>query len=234
MVSHDSNHIGLLLSSIHGGDITAIDLDYAYLNVQCTEKMWFVGADECRENKSRFLLIVRSLYGLKSSGFLWISALEAALWEIWLKTMMADPKICIRAEIRPDGYDYYEMLLVDFDDIMIVYNFGDDVARQIDNFYKINEGSQGLPTRYLGEDTEKVYTKDGHGIWTTSSRSYITNAIETVDGFLLEDGKCYVFKYNDRNPFPSYYRPELDVTEELDPELLSWYLQLVGIFRWSV
>jgi hypothetical protein len=32
----------------------------------------------------------------------------------------------------------------------------------------------------------------------------------------------------------SGYRPELDVTDELDPDLLSRYSQLIGILRWMV
>ena len=46
---------------------------------------------------------------------------------------------------------------------------------------------------------------------------------------LLEDAKCEVLKTNARNPFPSNYRQDLDVTEDLVPELLSQYLQIVGI-----
>ena len=34
--------------------------------------------------------------------------------------------------------------------------------------------------RYLGLDTDKIQTEDGSDIWTTSSRSYITNVIENV------------------------------------------------------
>ena len=40
-------------------------------------------------------------------------------------------------------------------------------------------------------------------IWTTSSRSYITNYIESIEGLLLEDGKCDILKSNARNTFPS-------------------------------
>ena len=50
---------------------------------------------------------------------------------------------------------------------------------------------------------------------------------------LREDGKGETLKSNARNPLPTNYRPELDVTEELGPELLSRYLQLVGILRWA-
>ena len=85
---------------------------------------------------------------------------------------------------------------------MIVYRLVDEVASKIVDFYNIKEGSQGPPTRYLRTDMEKIYTEDGREIWTTLSRSYITNAIETVEGFILEDGKYEVLKFNYRNSFP--------------------------------
>jgi hypothetical protein len=34
--------------------------------------------------------------------------------------------------------------------------------------------------------------------------------------------------------FPNGYKPELDVTVELGPELASRYLQLIGIGRWAM
>ena len=84
---------------------------------------------------------------------------------------MADPNVWIRLAMRPDGYDYYEMLLVYVDDIIIISHLGDKVARKIGNFYKIKEGSQGPPTWCLGEETVKIKTEDGREMWTTSSRS---------------------------------------------------------------
>ena len=107
------------------------------------------------------------------------------------------------------------MLLVYVDNIMIISHLGDAVARQIGKFYNTKEGSQGTPTWYLEIKTEKIQNKGGREIWETLSRSYITTDIETVEGFLLEDVKCEVLKYNARNPFPPNYRPYIDVTEEL-------------------
>ena len=63
------------------------------------------------------------------------------------------------------------MILVYVDYIMIISHLGDEVPIQIGDFYKIREGSQGQPTRYLGADAEKIQTKYGHEIWTNSSRS---------------------------------------------------------------
>ena len=34
--------------------------------------------------------------------------------------------------------------------------------------------------------------------------------------------------------FLSYYRPEIDITDGLGPELLSQYLHIVGILRWAI
>ena len=58
--------------------------------------------------------------------------------------------------MRPYGYEYYAMLIVYVDDIMIVSRLGDEVARKVGEFYKIKERSQGPPTRYLGADTENI------------------------------------------------------------------------------
>ena len=134
---------------------------------------------------------------------------------------MVYPNICIRAEMRPYGYAYYGMILVYVDDIMIVYDLGDEVAIQIVDFYNIKEESQGPPTLYLGSDMENIQTMYGSEIWTTSSRSFITNGIETVEGLLIEDGKCEVLKYNSKYQFTSNQRPELDSIVELGPKLLS-------------
>jgi hypothetical protein len=36
------------------------------------------------------------------------------------------------------------------------------------------------------------------------------------------------------NPFPTGYKPEIDVMEELDQTLASHYMQLIGILHWAV
>ena len=102
MVSRDSIRIIFLLASLHGVDITAIDLDHSYLNVTCAEKIFFLGGDECGDDKGHVLIIFRGLYGIKSADLLWRSVLAVALREIGLKPTMVDPKFWIRAAMRPD------------------------------------------------------------------------------------------------------------------------------------
>ena len=50
MVSCDSNHIGLLLETLHDVAITAIDMENVYLNAPCAERICFVGGTKCKED----------------------------------------------------------------------------------------------------------------------------------------------------------------------------------------
>ena len=42
--------IGLLAAALHDVDVLAIDLENAYLNAPCAEKIWFEGGTECGED----------------------------------------------------------------------------------------------------------------------------------------------------------------------------------------
>ena len=75
---------------------------------------------------------------------------------------------------------------------------------------------------------------DGRMVWETSPRSYVKNSIQVVERLLEEDGEGHILKSKVKNPFPSGYKTELDITEELGDTLASRFLQLVGILRWAV
>ena len=77
VVSRDSVRIGLFAAALHDVDVLAIDLENAYLNAPCAEKIWFEGGTECGEDKGKVCVLTRSLYGLKSSGFSWREALAS-------------------------------------------------------------------------------------------------------------------------------------------------------------
>ena len=64
------------------------------------------------------------------------------------------------------------------------------------------------------------------------SKSHVKNAVKVVKALIAEDDPEAKLKSTARNPFPSGYKPELDVTPELNDELGSRFLQLIGILRW--
>ena len=54
-------------------------------------------------------LIVRALYGLKSSAARWRDHIAATLRDMGFKMCQADPDVWLRANTRPsDGFQYYE------------------------------------------------------------------------------------------------------------------------------
>ena len=51
------------------------------------------------------------------------------------------------------------------------------------------------------------------------SRMYARNAVRVVESLIAEDDPEAKLKSTTRNPFPTGYRPELDLTSELNKEL---------------
>jgi hypothetical protein len=62
----------------------------------------------------------------------------------------------------------------------------------------------------------------------------VKNSLLVVERLLSEDGDGYILKSKVKNLFPTGYKPEIDVTDELAPDLASRYMQLIGILRWAV
>jgi Reverse transcriptase (RNA-dependent DNA polymerase) len=72
VVSRDSVRIGFLYAALNGLDIMSADTQGAYLNVPCKEKVYACcGAKLGPEYKGKVALIIKDLYGLKTSDFAW-------------------------------------------------------------------------------------------------------------------------------------------------------------------
>ena len=112
------------------------------------------------------------------------------------------------------------MLFVYVDDILALSHKATEVITEITSFYKAKEGSTNPPDIYLGANIDKMQMPDGRKVWGSSSRDYAKNAIITVERLFEEDGEGLTFRNSVNNLFPTRYKPELDVTEELGPEMI--------------
>ena len=233
-LSRDSVRLAFLIAALNDIDIMSCDLENAYLNAPCKEKIWFEGGIECGEDQGKVCVIVRSLYGLKSAGAAFRSALAQLLRDLGYESTKADPDVWIRKAVRDDGHKYYEMLFVYVDDILALSHKAEEAIKEITAYFKAKEGSIKPPEIYLGANVSKMQLPDGREVWTTSPKTYVKNSILVVERLLEEDGEGYVLKSNARNPFPTGYKPEIDVTAGLDSTMSSRYLQLIGILRWAV
>jgi hypothetical protein len=160
VVSRDSVRIGFMLAALNGLDVMACDLENAYLNAPCVEKIWFEGGLECGSDKGKVCVVVRALYSLKSAGASWRATLAQALRDIGFVSTIADPDVWIRPAARDDGYEYYEMLLVYVDDVLAISHEPKVLIDAIGEYYKVKPRSDKEPDIYLGANVEKVQMPD--------------------------------------------------------------------------
>ena len=233
VVSRDSVRIAFMLAALNDLDVQAADIGNAYLNAKCKERIWTVGGPEFRSFglEGKPLVIVRALYGLKSSGAAWRAHLAESLVEMGFTSSRADPDVWMKAARKPDGTKYYEYILVYVDDILVISHDTKPIMERIGELYRLKEGSVGPPTRYLGADVRKVTLDDGSEAWALSPDSYCKVAVDNVERELQERTGHRLKKRAD-TPLPGGYKPEVDITEELDTELHSLFMQMIGSSRW--
>ena len=236
VVSRDSVRLAFLIAALNDLEIIACDVGNAYLNAPCREKVWFVAGPEFGSRQGMVVKIVRALYGLKSSGASWRAMFNTSILEMGFEPIIADPDAYRRASAKPDGFKYYEYLLVYVDDVLIISHTPQVHLERIKATYELNPNSIGPPKRYLGADVERVTRPNdptGQEYWSFSARTYVKNAIKNVSMLLLDEGRY--LKSTAKTPFPSTtYRPEVDTSEECDEEMATRYMQLIGVLRWAV
>ena len=66
------------------------------------------------------MIVKMALYGLKSSGAAFRAKLAGVLHDIGYTPSKADPDVWIRLAVKPDGSEYYEMVLCYVDDVLAI------------------------------------------------------------------------------------------------------------------
>eukprot|EP00970_Alexandrium_tamarense_P000827 scaffold95_cov108-Alexandrium_tamarense.AAC.12 len=144
------------------------------------------------------------------------------------------PRRVPSGSVKPNGEPYYELLLVYVDDILLVSAKPGEVSKQIASQFTIKDDHWGPPTQFLGSEVEEFIFEDGGRAWSTTCHKYVKNAVDTVKQLLREDGRQFKSSKRCEGPLPVDYRSELDTTDELPPDLVSRFQQLIGIGRWAV
>eukprot|EP01082_Thalassiosira_pseudonana_P006554 g5810.t1 g5810 contig20:211307-211765(+) len=134
-----------------------------------------------------------------------------------------DPDAYRRRSVKPNGEPYYELLLVYVDDILLVSAKPGEVFKQIASQFTMKYDQWGPPTQFLGSEVEEFIFEDGRRAWSTTCHKYVKNAVETVKQLLREDGRQLKSSSRCEGPLPVDYRPELDTTDELRPDLVSQF-----------
>ena len=136
--------------------------------------------------------VVHALYGLKTSGASWRATLVATLTEMGFSSSRADADVWMRPATKPNGFEYYEYLLVYVDDILAISHDPKPLIEEIGKTYELKKGSVGPPMRYLGATISKFQipgNKTGREYWAMSAREYVQEAVRIVKDLLTKEGK---------------------------------------------
>jgi len=233
VVTRDSVRIAFMIAALNDIDILATDIGNAYLNADPREKVYTTaGAEFGAELKGKYVLIVKALYGLKSSGAAWRAHFAATLKTLGFTSCLADPDVWYRAATKPTGEKYYEYILVYVDDVLTLSHQAETVMKGLEQFYRLKDGF-AQPTQYLGAAVRKwTFPEDASNIkWALSSEQYIKEALKNIESHLADKGRT-LRKSN--QPMPSSYLPELDITPLLQEDDVHFYQSQISILRWMV
>ena len=234
VVSRESVRIALTYAALNDINVCAADIKNAYLQAPSSEKHYIIcGLEFGLEHVGKVALIRRALYGGKSSGADFWKHLRSCMNHLGFKSCRGDPDVWMRPAQKDDGSTYWEYVLLYVDDALCISQRAESVIRtEIGKYFYVKEESIGAPKIYLGNKVSKVTMENGIKAWSFSSSQYVQAAVANVEDYLKKHGKSLPTKAS--APISNGYRPEIDVTPELDVKEAAYYQSLIGILRWIV
>eukprot|EP00934_Nitzschia_sp_Nitz4_P001810 Nitzschia sp. Nitz4//scaffold191_size41780//52//5493//NITZ4_007461-RA/size41780-processed-gene-0.69-mRNA-1//1//CDS//3329540163//1810//frame0 len=233
VVSRESVRIALTLAALNDLQVVASDIQNAYLTAPTTERIWTILGPEWGREAGRKAIIVRALYGLKSSGASFRNHLADCMRSLGYHGCLADPDVWIKEETREeDGHQYYAYVLLYVDDCLAIHHDAMKTVMEINHYFPMKKDSIGKPKYYLGAKVTEVTLENGVKAWGMSSSKYIQEAVRKVEDKLEREGRKLIARAP--TPFPAEYAPELDTSRELGAEEANFFQSQIGILRWMV
>jgi hypothetical protein len=173
VVSRDSVGIALTIAALNDLDILVCDIEGAYLTAKCRERIYTKAGPEFGSEAGTHMIVKMALYGLKSSGAAFRSKLAGVLHELGYRPSLADPDVWLKSAIKPDGFEYYEIVLCYVDDVMAISHEPSKTIDGIQKVFKLKGGKASPPDMYLGVTLEKKENSNGTKCWTMSPQMYV-------------------------------------------------------------
>ena len=124
-------------------------------------------------------------------------------------------------------------MLLYTDDVLVVSDSGEKILREgIGKYFELKESSIGPPDIYLGGKLRRVLLENGVKAWAFGSSKYVTQSVINVENYIAKNGMKLPSRAE--TPIQTSYRPELDVSPELNATDSSYYQSLIGTLRWIV
>ena len=106
------------------------------------------------------MIIVRALYGLKSSGAAFRAFLADTLYDIGYTPSKADPDVWLRSAVKPDGFEYYKIILCYVNDVLSIFHDAMNTMKGIQHKFKLKDDKIAEPENYLGTAALQYFSGD--------------------------------------------------------------------------
>ena len=99
----------MIIAALNDLKLETGDIHNAHLTAPCLEEVCTIcGPEFGLDLQGRRTVIVRALYGLRSSGKAFRNHLSAGIKELGWMACKADPDVYYQSTTRPDGVIYYK------------------------------------------------------------------------------------------------------------------------------
>jgi hypothetical protein len=164
-------------------------------------------------------VIVKALYGLKSSGLRWRERFCDVLRDMDFTPSKAEPDIWMR-----DKGDHYEYIAVYVDDLLIASKCPQEIISFLTDKAKFKLKGTGPLSFHLGCD----WFRDAEGILCSTPRKYLDK---------LSDNYKRIFGCAPKHassPLVKGDHPEIDTSPLLDLDGIKIYQSLIGALQWVI
>ena len=209
------------------------DIRNAYLQSPTSQKHYIIcGPEFGMANVGKVAIMHRAVYGGKMSGRDFRYHLRSCMQFINLTSCPADLDVWMRPAIKSDGSKCYDYALLYVDDALVVSENAESILRnELGRYFELKEESIGPPDHYLGGKVRKVQLENGVYAWAFSSSQYVQTAVKNVEAYLMsEDSKCWKMPNKADTHLTATYRPELDISRELNEPDAAYYAYLTALF----
>ena len=210
----------IFLAELNGIETWSTDISSPYLEAYTAEKVCIIAGPEFGDLQGHVLVIVKALYGLKSSGARWHDRLADALMSEGFTSCKAEPDIWL----RPNG-DTYEYVAVYVDDLALALKEPLNFIESLKEKYKFKFKGTGPLTFHLGAD----FDRDPDGTLVMRPKKYIERMVQSYERMFGEKPNRNVY-----SPLEKGDHPELDTSEMLDLDGIQKYQSIIGSIQWAV
>ena len=219
VVSLRSVRLIAFLAELNGLQLWASDISNAYLEAYTSEKVYIIANDFFGDRAGDTLIIVKALYGLRTSSKQWLEKCCNILAALKFFPSKADPNVYMR-----DMGDHYEYIGVYVDDLEIASKDPRSILDALESIYRLILKGSGPMMYHLGCD----YYRDSDGVLCQSPTKYIERMVSNFERMFGHKPRPYT------SPLEPNDHPELDTTDELNLEDVAKYQSLIGALQWAV